>query len=484
MSETPEGQQPPRLATPWPEIFLAALVAGLHAVVLLGRIHPDEVFQSLEPALHRAFGYGVLAWEWQVPPEPMRDSMAWGIRNWAVPGLFALLLKGASAIGVDGVLGRRVVVAIPQLCLHAAMLGAVWRFSVRRAGADAARWSTWLVALYGPIVWFGCRTLSESFSVAFLVWGLERLDAEDPRPLQNVLAGVLLGFAQITRYPSAAVIAPAMLWLLVTRRWRAFGWATLGGLAVALALGLLDRMTWGEWFHSFRTYVQFNVLSKGAAQQFGELPFWYYFQRLYLAPWAVIGLALWWKRLSTRGWLFVAAGAGYFVILSATAHKEDRFLYPTLVLLTIAGTPAFVQWALEAFAQKRAAARAAAVLLVLGNVAFFLAPSPFAPQRKEQFQLEVKASRGATGLVMMNEGMWGSGGYFYAGGNIPWCPCDFPHDQCFQVAAHDARFNRGLYWSNGNEAEKPRDAASIQAFLQAGFRLVEQRGQASYFERP
>ena len=142
----------------------------------------------------------------------------------------------------------------------------------------------------------------------------------------------------------------------------------------------------------------------------------------------------------------------------------------------------FVAWAAKA-SSGRVANRVLVGVIVASGAFFFLFPSPYDVQRKEQFQLTVKASQGVTGYVLMNEGMWGSPGFFYLGQNVPWCPCDFPQDGCFQLAARDARFNRGVYWSNGSDAEKPRDAASKAAFEAAGFRLVEQRGLASLFER-
>jgi phosphatidylinositol glycan class B len=472
----------PKLRTPWVEVTLAALPAALHALLLLGRLHPDELFQSLEIALHRAYGFGVLPWEWQVPPDAGAAGQPWGIRNHAVPMLFAALFKLGDALGLSSPMARRTLVELPQLALHAAMLGAVWRLVARRVNAQFARAALWLVALYGPLVWFAGRTMSESFSTAFLAWGLERLDARDERPQAWALGGMLLGFAQVTRYGSAAVIVPAMAWLLVERRWRTFAFGTAGGLAVAFGLGLLDKLTWGEWFHSFIHYVRFNVLSGQAAAQFGAQPWWQYLPRLLLAPFAVVGLALSFKRGSTaRVPLFLAAAVGYVVILSATAHKEDRFLYPALVLLTVAGAPGFVQWLQAGWGS--ASRQRAGALLAAAGLAFFVFPSPYDVQRKEQFQLTVKAARGATGFVLMNEGMWGSPGFFYLGAQIPWCPCDFPQDGCFQMAGRDGRFNRGVYWSNGSEAERPRDAQSIAAFQQAGFRLVEQRGQAYLFER-
>ena len=530
MTSTPASQR----RTPWLEIALAALPAALHAVILLGRLHPDELFQSLEVALNRTYGFGVVPWEWQVPPNPALATQPWGIRNQVIPMLLSALFKAGDVVGLSSVMARRVLAEIPQFFLQIAMLGAVWRLAARRLSPSLARFSLWLVALYGPLVWFGGRTMSESFSTAFLVWGLERLDAEEGN-VSWAWGGALLGLGQVTRYGSAAVIVPAMAWLLLTRRFRAFACAAVGGLVIAFGLGLFDKLTWGEWFHSLIHYVRFNLTSGAAATQFGELPWWTYAGRLLLAPFAFVGLFLsvrrdrWLKpaaalfftaglaalaasllgqrfpgllaaapwlgllgfvglswllleRETPRLTLFIAAALGYVLVISATAHKEDRFLYPALILFCVAGAPPFVEWAAEAWT--RGGGRGVLVgLLTAGGLLFFLFPSPFDVERKEQFQLTVKASHGVTGFVLMNEGLWGAPGYFYLGQNVPWCPCDFPEDRCFQAARADARFNRGVYWSNGSEAEKPRDALAREAFEGAGFRLVEQRGQASLFER-
>jgi hypothetical protein len=82
---------------------------------------------------------------------------------------------------------------------------------------------------------------------------------------------------------------------------------------------------------------------------------------------------------------------------------------------------------------------------------------------------------------MLNEGIWGTGGFFFLGRNIPWCQCDFPTEQCFVEAMRDPRVNRGIYWSSGNEPE--RDRIAHHAFEQAGFRLSEVRGHGQLFER-
>ncbi|MFO0597322.1 MAG: mannosyltransferase [Myxococcaceae bacterium] len=478
--ETPvEGATPRTAQPPWREVALAALPAALHAVWFLGRLHPDELFQSLEIAFHRTYGFGITPWEWLSPPQ-VNPAQPWGIRNWAVPIFFSWVLKLGDAIGVSTPMGRRVLLEVPQFLLHVGMLGAVWRLPFRRVGVVGARWCLWLVALYAPLVWFGGRTMSESFSTAFLVWGFERLDSRGAKPGWWLLGGVLLGLAQVTRYGSAAAIVPGMAWLLVERRWKTFGLAAAGGLVVALGLGALDRATWGEWFHSLIAYFQFNVSSGQSAAQFGALPWWTYFPRLLVAPFAVVGLVLGARRAKEGAvpWLFVAASFGYLAILSATAHKEDRFVYPALIMLTVAGAPAFVKWAMTP------KWRTLALVIAASQLAFFVFPSPFDVQRKEQFQLVARNAPATTGLVIMNEGMWGSTGYFYVGKQIPWCTCDWPQEQCFQVAARDARFNRGLFWiNNESPAELERASQAEAAFAAAGFHVSERRGLAIWFER-
>src|SRR4051812_21237390 len=185
---------------------VAAAVAGVAAVVAvaqLGRIHPDEVFQTLEPANFRAFGFGILSWEWQT-----------GLRNWAVPGLFAWLLKFGAALELNDPLARRALLELPQWGLHFAMLLAVYRLTARRVPPSVSLASVVLVGLYGPVIHFGGRTIGESFSAAFLVIALERLDVARERPWHvGALGGALLGCAVVTRYGSAVVVIAALLWL-------------------------------------------------------------------------------------------------------------------------------------------------------------------------------------------------------------------------------------------------------------------------------
>lgn len=494
---------------PWRLLLALALVPLFEVVFRGGRLHPDEVYQSLDPAMNRAFGYGVLAWEWEV-----------GLRNWFVPGLFSLLLRLGDVFGVHDVQARRFIVALPQVALHVAMLAAVFRLSARRIGPELARWAVLVIALNPLVIFFGCRAMSESFSAALLVIALERLDADDSRA-SALTAGLLLGFAQVTRYGSAAFIIPTVVFLGASRRWKTLGFTIAGGVAVALALGVLDKLTWGAtlpnarwggWWHSMLEYLDYNIIS-GRSASFGTSPWYTYLLRL-LAPVGLVGVALWKGSARTRAWLFLVPSVVYLVSVSATPHKEDRFLYPMLVLLCVAGAPAFVELAAEAFGRSppsrpwRSSGVAKAVvvataLLTLAVAVPALMPlgavpewarTGFLPERPELFRLTARASREGTGLVVMNEGLWGAGGSFwFNGSNLQfrgrersatadhlWCTCDFPEEPCFQVAAQTPLFNRVIVLG---PLEQQRLQHTRQLIEGAGFSLADHDGEALYFVR-
>lgn len=449
--------------------LVIALPAALLAIFQLGRLHPDELFQVLEPAMNRAFGFGVLAWEWQK-----------GLRNWVIPGLVAWLLRICAGLGVDDPQARRAVIELPQYALHAAMLWAVYRYAGRRVTPVQAKWSLALVGLYGPLLHFGGRTMGESLSTAFLVFALERLDKALEEKLSGrdawlvpAMGGLLLGCAVIARYGSAVIVAAAMLWLLIRLEWRAFGFAAAGGLLAAALLAFVDLQTWGKPFHSFFEYVDFNVLSRGAAAQFGAEPFWYYLPWLGLtAFWAWPGLLLS-RKIVKPGLLLFCAGV-YLAVISFTPHKEARFLYPTMVLVTVAGAPGWVAFVSAKLSKRRTLELGALALSAVAVLAIAFFETPFAPQRPEQFRLVLRAERsGATGLVLVNEGVWGSPGFFWLGKNIPWFTCDFDYDPRFQQAMQIPQFNRIVTW----------DDRALEAALSAGFKVTARDGHGALLER-
>jgi hypothetical protein len=455
--ESPEG----RWLTPERWAWVLALVPGILAVGLLGRLHPDEVYQFLEPAYARVHGYGVLAWEWNQ-----------GLRNWAAPLVLAAVLRVGTWFGLTDPWVARGLVALPLWGLQAWGLVAAARLGRRRAGVLGGWATVFALGCLPLFVVVAGRTLGESLSAALLLVAAEALSREERPRAAGLLGGAGLGLAFVLRYGSLPAMAAGLAWVAARRRWALLGWALVGLGAVLLALGALDWASWGTPWHSVGAWFRFNVGSAGAARTFGAEPPGYYWPFL----WKQVPIWVWPALVLGVAWLrprVGVAGAMAGVMLAAllsTAHKEERFLYPVVVLLVAEAAPglAFLVNRLRTVWQ-----RVGVLAIAVGMTV--LASGPSTDLRGDQFRAIVKATRPheVTGLLIVNEGLWGAGGFFYVGKRIPWLTSDWPHDPAFQIAMRDARFNRVVTFEG-------RAMEELQA---AGFKVIAQEGRETILGR-
>jgi hypothetical protein len=287
-----------------------------------GLYWPDEVYQSLEPAHRLVFGYGLIAWEFLE-----------GARNWALPGLVAAVLGFVRLLGgTDPAVYLAVTKGFFALVGAACAWGS-WRLA-RAYGASepAAAAGAALFALAAVPVYFAPRALSENASALPVVLGLA-LALPRGGSRRAVLAGAgLLGLAVLLRLHNGVFCVGLLAVLAAQRRWRAAGEALAVLAGWALAYGLLDRVTWGRWFHSALVYLEFNVLKDGASA-WGTAPFSYYGRVLFQGMPAVTFVTGVLALLAVRrapGPLAVALL--FFALHALQPHKELRFLVPVLPL--------------------------------------------------------------------------------------------------------------------------------------------------------
>jgi hypothetical protein len=115
------------------------------------------------------------------------------------------------------------------------------------------------------------------------------------------------------------------------RQWRKGSiWRLTAGLSISLfAAGLMDKLTWGQWFHSPLECIQANII-EGIAARFGVAPWYQYLDwgaELLAEAVPLLGLVLITlgmvreRRLAFLGLIFLI---GHSVI----DRKAQRFLWP------------------------------------------------------------------------------------------------------------------------------------------------------------
>lgn len=288
-----------------------------------GLYWPDEIYQSLEPAHRLVFGYGMVPWEFIE-----------GARTWALPGLVAGLMWLARGMGLDSPGGYLGVVKGAFALMGTATAWGSYRLARSQgAGPLAATAGASLMALASVPVYFAPRAMSENAAALPVVLGLALALAPGASRRALVVGASLLGLAVLLRLQSGVFCAGLVALLAARRQWRAAGLA-LGVLAVWAGLfGLLDKLTWGNWFHSARVYLEFNLINEGG-KHWGVAPFSYYTRTLrnsmpgISALVGVLGLLALWR---ARG--LAALVLAFFLLHASQPHKELRFLVPVLPLL-------------------------------------------------------------------------------------------------------------------------------------------------------
>ena len=336
-------------------LAVGALVRLWLALVDDGIFWPDEIFQSIEPAHQRAFGYALLPWEYTA-----------GGRSWLLPMLLSPLLRLGAALGGGRPRVYLVLVRLVFVALSVATLYGSWLVARKlRVGPTRATLAAALLALLPPAILLAPRALSENAVGLPIVLAVALLCDETPALGAVAGAGLLLGVATILRIQNALVCAPAVAWLLARRRWRQA--ALLAGVlaACALADGALDRLTWGRWFQTAFVYWHENI-DRGRADSMGRQPAAYYLTALLSSagPAAVVLLVLAAiGSLRARGVAFVALV--YLVGYSVVGHKELRFaspMWPLLCALAAVGVDVVAAWRARLGAAAAAIALGAAVL--------------------------------------------------------------------------------------------------------------------------
>ncbi|HSU42433.1 MAG TPA: hypothetical protein VLJ38_22780, partial [Polyangiaceae bacterium] len=291
------------------------------------------------------------------------------LRSWLQPALYYPFAKLFFALGGRDPFGLAWLLRTLSALVSFASLCAFGRCLRRFLPDGAVRRGTLLALNFFYLVpVLGVRTSSENFSQAFLLFGLAALvepgrfgtslypplasgEERDGRERAGVswlmpslwLAGACFGLAFLARYQAAALVAGGALWFLLRGRApRAFALGAGGGLVLVLLLGVvLDRWGYGHWVYAPWQYLSTNLL-EDKASSFGRLPVWGFVTLFATKLWPPFGL-LWFAVFVLAAWrlprhLLTWTVLPFVLMHHLIAHKEPRFLFPTLALsIVLAG---------------------------------------------------------------------------------------------------------------------------------------------------
>lgn len=303
----------------WWLLIVAGIGLRLAASVLSqGFVHPDEHQQYLEVAQGIVYGPWVKFWEYDR-----------GIRHYFYPDCLALLLWLLEKSGIRDPIHQataiRALIGI-SVFLSIVLLARSWMREGRIPGAFCL---LALAALSPDMIYMSVRTLSETVAMLFIALSIYCFRQS---PFST---GILLGVMFAVRFQTAFFIL-GFLGLSLYDDWSSSKWLkgstgkiTIGLVFSLLLMGLIDRLTWGHWFHSPIENFRANI-AEGVSASFGVSPWDTHLE------WAAQLLA---GATPLLGFIFIALGLLHerrlvFVALifivghSVIAHKEYRFLWP------------------------------------------------------------------------------------------------------------------------------------------------------------
>ena len=285
----------------------------------------DEIFQVTEPAHRLVYGTGLVPWGFHL-----------GARSWLLPGIAAALMEVARLFG-DGPDYYVPLLAGACSLLAVAPVACCFLWCRRWFGLVPALVGGFAVAVAPELIYFGARTLSEPIAAHLLLLAIYLLDpgfyvASSRRLALGAGLLALVVVLRVQLLPAAATVA---LWSIAPAPRQRIGALAAGALALLSLVAVFDTLTIGYPFAPTWRYLMLN-LRDGVSSSFGTAP-WYWYGVAELAIWRA-GLLVFLTLAiagSRRNVLPLVVAAAVVAVHALVPHKEYRFVYPAIVLLSV-----------------------------------------------------------------------------------------------------------------------------------------------------
>jgi hypothetical protein len=339
MSAAPSNGRASRLTIPIVRFHSLTALLLLAAAIRLplafwpNVLHPDEIFQCLEPAWRMLGHDGIVSWEWR-----------YGMRGWLLPSLMAAPVGLGDWVAPGGT-GAFVVPRLVAALASLSIVASAWCFGARISRTHA------IIAAFAAAIWFefvsfAPHTLGEPLATAVILPAALLLTHASLSQRHLAVGGALLGLAFVFRFqyaPAIAVLALGACW----RHWRNLIPLVAGAFVALVFGGVADAAHGAVPFAWLIANVQQNLLHDRAAE-FGVTPaitYLYSFWMMWSVALVPLLFAIW------RGWrhapLLLATAVANIAFHSLIGHKEYRFIFLSVALFIIIaalGSADWIQW--------------------------------------------------------------------------------------------------------------------------------------------
>ena len=323
-----------------PEGVLGRMLAFLAVVTLITAwfsetfFFPDEHFQILE---YMATKLGLtspadLPWEYAAKARPFLQ-----------PFLYYLIAKPLMILGVKDAFDLMFVLRLVTGVFSLGVLAIFARFMLEEFQCESERFAyAKLLPFMGFLPYLFVRTASETAAAAFFTLAVVVAvrGARANSWYQLAWAGLLGGIAFECRFQAAFLVLGLMAWLAIEARlqWAKLAGFGVAGLAVLALSALIDHWGYGVWCFPPWNYVDVNLIQGIASKTFGASPWYAYF---YLEPGtifapvtAVLMIAMVVACLRNSRHVVTWVTVPFFIGHCLIGHKEERFLFPLVIVAT------------------------------------------------------------------------------------------------------------------------------------------------------
>lgn len=306
--------------------YLLGLAFVLRAAVGLSGdfvVHPDEIFQYLEPAHRVVFGNGVGFWEF-----------FYGGRSWLVPSIVAGILYALDFVGLGH---PQYYIPTVKLFFCAVSLLLPWglyHFARAYYSEGTARLVTIFVCLWPFTVGYAHKPFTEMLSVYFIFAGLGI--ASLPVAKKNLglaSVGFLLAMGAFLRFQYAPVALVLWFLFLIRKSFWQLVLIVVASLAAALLVAIVEWLSWGIPYWSYYTNFMVNI-KKEELGFIGDHTF--YLDRFVYWSGALVLLAIWaGLRHRVRYLLPTSLWVLMLFLHSVQLHAELRYIFICLPLVLL-----------------------------------------------------------------------------------------------------------------------------------------------------